>query len=90
MESSLWLFLLSASKTGWAWEQNNSLGLQRISVPWDIFHTRKQRPRKVKWVPLGCVSPSSRSGAVSFLLGPNYVDISDINEIVERGHSLDS
>ena len=29
------------------------------------------------------MSPGSCSGAVSFLLGPNCVDISDINEIVE-------
>lgn len=69
------------------------LELQGISVSSSHFFMRKQRPRKVKWVPqalLGCVSLNSCSGAVSFLQGPDCVDISGINEIVERGHSLDS
>lgn len=86
MESDLWLFLLSG-KTGWAWEQNNSLGLQSFSCLETFFTRENKDPERLSEF-LWDVSPSSRSGAVSFLLGPKCVDISDINEIVERGHSI--
>lgn len=67
MESSLWLFLLSASKTGWAWEQNNSLGLGAGGFRClETFFTRENKdPERLVSLSLGCVFSSSRSGVVS-------------------------
>lgn len=57
----------------------------------ELFLHEKMKAQKgwVPHVPPGPVSPNSCSGVLSFLQGPSNVDISDINEVVVRGHSLD-
>lgn len=57
-ESSPWLFLFSASQTGWIWEQNQTLELQGILLHQVIFYTRKQRQERLNELPRlpSCVS----------------------------------